>query len=481
MRRLVLLVTFVLAFTLPVSGTAFADSTSDYNQKVAAAQAKVAGAESRLASAQATLNDLRASSNGEAELLASAQSAVTLAKDNLDAAKVAYDNQQTVYASRLAVVQSAENAVDSAIADVNTASDLVESAFLAYESAGAASDNAYQAMVQAQSAYDASATSSGGQASPGLTMRVYNGIQSRGNPPQRSDTVYTLCKTVTVSQIADNWGGGSVAGCNSEYVMIHYTGYITSTQAQSFFFYAQADDGFYMTINGQPVINDWSLKGCGGNSAGLFTFEANKSYAIDAWFYEWTGGACSTLYYQATGSGQWSIVPASMFTTSPVAVITKDPALKAVLDQKTALYVSAVAYEEQMLTAYEDAGVVYDDKYAIYVSANDLLAQKTALLVESEIALADAENVWQDKSDVYADMDAVLTFRKNKFAVLFGKIQSQTAYVDQLVSEVAVAKAELAAIPKPTTPPKASKKAVVKPISVVKVQPRASFVPRPKL
>lgn len=70
MRRLVLFLTFVLAFTLPVSGVAFADSTSDYNAKVAAAQAQVQQAEAALASVQAQLDALKASSNGEAELLA---------------------------------------------------------------------------------------------------------------------------------------------------------------------------------------------------------------------------------------------------------------------------------------------------------------------------------------------------------------------------------------------------------------------------
>ena len=481
MRRLVLLLTFVLAFTLPISGVAFADSTSDYNQKIAAAQAKVADAQSKLDTAVATLNDLKTSSNGEAELLASAQTAVTVAKDNLDAAKVACESQQSVYASRFQAVQSAENAVDAAVLQVNSASDLVESMYDAYLSAQTVTDNALSALTQAQQAYDASSITTGGQATPGLTMRVYNGIHSYGNPPQRSDTTYQLCRTATISQINDNWGGGYVAGCNSDYVMIHYSGYITSTQAQSIYFYAQADDGFFMTINGQTVINDWSLKGCGGNTVGSFTFEANKSYVVDAWFYEWGGSACATLFQQPIGSGQWSVVPASMFTTSPVAVTTKDPALKVIVDQKTAVYVSAVANEEQALSAYNLACAAYDDKYAIWESATATLASKIAELASAESLLMDAENVWQDKSDVYTDADAVLTFRKNKFASLFARIESQTSYVDQLTSELAVAKAELAAIPKPTTPPKASKKAVIKPVVVVKVQPRAVFVPRPKL
>lgn len=481
MRRLVLLTIFVLAFTLPVSGVAFADSTSDYNNKVAAAQAKVADAQSKLVSAQATLDDLRASSNGEAELLASAQTAVTTAKDNLDAVKIVHADRQSLYANSFADVQVAENAVDAAVADVNVASDLVESMYDDYVAAQTVTDSALANLTQAQQAYDASSVTTGGQATPGLTMRVYNNVQSSGHPPQRSDTLYQLCRTAVVSQIDNDWGGGSVAGCNSEYVMIHYTGYITSATARSMFFYAMADDGFYMTINGQPVINDWSLKGCGGNTVGLFNFEANRSYVIDAWFYEWSGGACATLMQQPVGSGQWSVTPAAMFSTTPVAVTTKDPALKVVVDQKMAVYVSAVAVEEQALVAYELAGAAYDTEFVAWESATDTLSAKLTVLADAESALAIAETDWQDKSDVYTDADALLTFRKSKFSVLFEQIKAQSLWVDDLALKLATAKAELAAIPKPVAPPKASKKVVSKPAPVVKVQPRAMFVPRPKL
>lgn len=480
MRRLVLLLTFVLAFTLPVSGVAFADSTSDYNAKVAAAQAQVKQAETALASVQAQLDALKVSSNGEAELLASAQTAVTVAKDNLDAANAAYVSLRSPYDSALAQVDAAVDAVNAAAVVVAETADALDLAYGEYASAQTATNNALLVMNQAQQAYDASSVTTGGQATPGLTMRVYNGIQTYGNPPQRSDSVYSLCRTTTISQISDNWGGGPVAGCNSEYVMIHYTGFVTSTVARSIYFMAQADDGFFMSINGQTVINDWSLKGCGANSVGVFTFEANKSYVIDAWFYEWGGSACSTLYQQPVGSGQWSIVPASMFSTTPVAVTTKDPALKAILDQKTALYVAAVAAEESLQAAYLDAESAYDLAVSEYGNANALLDIKNAALVSAEAALTDAENVWQDKSDVYSDAQTAYLARKQQFQVLFDQLKAKSLEVDNAVVALENAKAVLAAIPKPTAPSKVVKKPIVKPTPTVKPTPKVTFVPNPK-
>lgn len=480
MRRFALLFVFVLAFTLPVSGVAFANSTSDYNNKVAAAKAKVATAETNLVAVEAQLDALKVSSSGDAELLSAAQTAVTVAEDELDLANAAYLSNRDVYDAALVNVENAVDDVNDAGLVVSDAADVVDSAYTDYDAAQVATDAALSAVDSAQLAYDASATTVGGQASPGLTMRVYNGIQSYGNPPQRSDSLYTLCKTATVTHIADNWGGSSVAGCNSEYVMIHYTGYITYPEAKSVYFFAQADDGFYMTINGQPVVNDWSLKGCSGNSAGLFTFEANKSYAVDAWFYEWTGGACSTLFYQPVGSGQWSVTPASMFSTTPVAVTSKDPALKAVLDQKTALYVAAVAAEESLQVAYFDAVNVYDDAVSVFDAATLVLDDKEFVLGEAESVLAVVEADWQSKSDVYSDAQSAYLARKQQFEVLFNQLKAKSLDVDNARLALESAKAALAAIPKPVAPNKVSKKPVVKPAPSVKPTPKQVFVPDPK-
>ena len=164
------------------------------------------------------------------------------------------------------------------------------------------------------------------QPQTGLTVKVYNGLNS--NNPQRSDTAYNLCLTTNLTKIEANWGGGNILGCGNDRVMIHYTGYITPTETITSLRNI-ADDGFYMDVNGTNVINNWTLKGCGGNWNPV-TLEAGKTYAIDAWFYEWGGGACSTLYYQSSnGSG---VIPEAWYTNAISAPLIKDPALKTILD-----------------------------------------------------------------------------------------------------------------------------------------------------
>ena len=173
------------------------------------------------------------------------------------------------------------------------------------------------------------------QPQTGLTVKVYNGLNS--NNPQRSDTAYNLCKTTTLTNIENNWGGGDILGCGSDKVMLHYTGYITPTKNITSLRNV-ADDGFYMDLNGTNVINNWTLKGCGGNWNPV-TLEAGKSYAIDAWFFEWGGGACSTLYYQA-GSEE-GVVPAAWYSNGASAPLIKDPELLHALESAQAELTSA--------------------------------------------------------------------------------------------------------------------------------------------
>ena len=470
----------LLTSPLVISSPAFAQSTADYNQQVAAQQARINDLQSQLTAAQQKLTDLQNNSNGQAELINNAQTAATQAKDALDAAAADYATKQTSYDTAYADEQAAETAVTNAIAAVSAASDAVDAAYADYQAKQNATDVASIAAANAQSAYDNSSVTVGGPSTPGLAVDVYTGISRNGNPPQRSDNAYTKCKTTTVTNIQANWGGGDILGCGSDYVMLHYHGYITYPTTTKVYFMNQADDGFYMSIGGQPIINDWSLKGCGANSAGLFSFTGGKSYAVDAWFYEWTGGACSTLYYQPLNSGQWSVAPAAFFSQDVVAVTSKDPALKVVADQKAANYVAAVAAEEAALQAYNAAGDAYDAATLTYNQALDTLTAKQGALSSADGVVSVAEATWQAASDDSAIKAATLLTLQTQYKATFDAIKAQAGVVDGLEAQLVQAKAALAAIPKPSSPTKVNKKPTTKPAPPTKVTPRGKFVPVPK-
>ncbi|NBW57123.1 hypothetical protein EBR43_04930 [bacterium] len=470
----------VLFFALS-SSAAYADTTDDYNNKVAQAQAKIQDLQNQLNDAQANLDSWSSSSNEQAVAINTAQTAVTEAQDALDAANAQYLSDKATYDSYYSTVVDAQNSVAIAIADVNTAADLIDSTYATYEQKQIAADNAQTAMNSAKNDYDTKLINIGGQGStPGLKVDIYTGISKNGNPPSRSDVVYTKCKTTTLTQINNNWGSGDILGCGGDYVMLHYRGYITYPTTTRVYFQAPADDGFYMSINGTQVINDWSLKGCGANSIGSFAFTGGKSYAIDAWFYEWGGGACSTLYYQPTG-GQWSIAPTSFFTQDAVATWVKDPALKTILDQKTAAYVAAVNEEEQANQVYLAAEDNYDGKYLTYSYLSQDLASKRTTLTNYETVMNSSEANWQSASDTSAIANANLRDLKAEYATTFQGIQTAAQRVDNLQAQLEQAKIDLANIPKPTASDKRKpKKSNPKYFADGAYIPRGAFVPNPK-
>jgi hypothetical protein len=147
-----------------------------------------------------------------------------------------------------------------------------------------------------------------------------------------------------------------------------------------------------MTI-GDTVVNDnWVLKGCGGWWSQGIELEANKSYPIDAWFYEYGGGACNQLLYLTPQT--WDVVPADWFSQNQKAqvVFTKDPALLELLNL-------AISKQDAATTSYETAQsslssatselILLQDKQSkipgtIEVASQDVTSKQEELIVRQQ-------------------------------------------------------------------------------------------------
>jgi hypothetical protein len=158
--------------------------------------------------------------------------------------------------------------------------------------------------------------SASAESNAGLTVEVY--IYDSTTPDHEAK--YKLCSTITdtawtsVDSINANFDAeyaGIVAGCRGDFVLVHYSGYLTWDKTETATLMAIADDGFYMTLDGEPVIDDWTLKGCGGSQV-QHDFVAGVPQKLDAWFYEYGGGACSTLY--TLQNNQWNVIPTTAYS-----------------------------------------------------------------------------------------------------------------------------------------------------------------------
>lgn len=165
----------------------------------------------------------------------------------------------------------------------------------------------------------------------GVRMTVYNGFQDPNYQPWVEPPTGEPCFDAVVPQINADWGGGPAAeGCDADFFSVHYSGWLTVPESGAYEFLALVDDGWRMTINGQLVNDNWVMKGCGGwwsgPNEGFIDLTAGVSYPLDAWMYEWGGGACAILWYGSPTN--YGVVPTEWLTTSALPAPQPSPSVE---------------------------------------------------------------------------------------------------------------------------------------------------------
>jgi hypothetical protein len=189
---------------------------------------------------------------------------------------------------------------------------------------------------------------SGAQAEPtvGLNVKVYS--YDPGNSPERQP--YTLCEGAwthvdNIDSDFDAQFGGVVAGCQPDFVLVHFTGSVRFPDSGTYAFQALADDGFWLSLDDTPVItNDWVLKGRSGSVYSNISIVGGHAYNLDAWYYEYGGGANVTLTYSPDNGSTWATIPSSFYTSLPGATITSVSPLTGSMAGGTNLTITGTAF-----------------------------------------------------------------------------------------------------------------------------------------
>lgn len=252
----------------------------------------------------------------------------------------------------------------------------------------------------------------------GLNVDVYTYDPS--GLPEHEPKDYVLCKTITdtawtsVANINHNFDSeyeGIVAGCQSDFVMIHYYGWITLPVNGTVTFQSLADDGFYLTIEDKPVIDEWTLKGCSGGT-GTHEFQSGVPQRIDAWFYEYGGGACNQLFY-ATDDTAMQPIPDNAFSMTlpepptPIKVINSPTNLVAVVNKTTISLSWDVATTEN----------VNVERYAVFWTYGDDVGWGMPI-TENKAVLADLPEDTDITISVRADNDTYGVYSQNSQSLI---------------------------------------------------------------
>jgi len=293
-------------------------------------------------------------------------------------------------------------------------------------------------------------------AAEGLTAYVYD-VRGQNNAPYIPQGA-TPVVTANVSNINFQWGSGNVAGSNRwDDVIVRYTGSIRSDTTKDISFYAPADDGVKLYIDGNLIINDWYDKGGGGSTSSPISFTAGIPKSIELMYYENGGGAWVQLNWNESGSMQ--VVPAGAFTSqaAPIVKTIGAPRNLTVSDNGSA---AVLTWEDP------NTGNTQPERYAINFGADgggwgiatgnggDVESLKTTMTISYDLLeqLKPSGTVWtfsirsdNDTEHLYSDLSNQVTLKIGKTAEEIAAEQAASqAIIDAENARLAAIAAEVA-------------------------------------
>lgn len=99
--------------------------------------------------------------------------------------------------------------------------------------------------------------------------------------------------------------------CDDDNFIAHYSGTITVPTTDDYTFAKSSDDGLTVFIDGELVIDEWSLHGMDDFVGETIHLEAGRAYTFEAWMYDGCCGAGAILLARPSRGAELQIVPAT--------------------------------------------------------------------------------------------------------------------------------------------------------------------------
>ncbi len=162
----------------------------------------------------------------------------------------------------------------------------------------------------------------------GLTYYTYQGTS--GASPSINPLVYPTVRSTGISA-SINYPTGSFNGVNilgsgyGDRVIVKWVGYINIPTSGTYYFGANADDGFKILIDDALVTDSWIDSGGAFRSGAATTLSAG-AHALTFWYYE-NGGGQMVIFQYSTNNTNWTVVPTTMLATDSTYWAPTAPAL----------------------------------------------------------------------------------------------------------------------------------------------------------
>jgi large repetitive protein len=149
------------------------------------------------------------------------------------------------------------------------------------------------------------AAAGGGSQGLGLRADYFSNMALTGLP--------VLTRTEAVNF---DWGTASPgAGVPVDNFSVRWTGTVRAPTTGSYRFRTVSDDGVRLWVNGQQLINNWTVHSPTTDTSVSINLVAGQSYTITMEYFERSGGAVARLQWRRPGSFSYVALPATVLST----------------------------------------------------------------------------------------------------------------------------------------------------------------------
>lgn len=220
--------------------------------------------------------------------------------------------------------------------------------------------------------------------SPRLVMAAGDGLQAQywnySVPTNNYQFPTSSADLTRIDSVIDNdWGSTSPAGSiDTNNFAARWQGSVEITEAGSYIFNTQSDDGVRLWVNDQLVINNWTNHGATWNNSQAITLVANTKYTIQMEFFESTGLGVARLHWQTPSNATRHVIPQSqLYSTVTPQLLSISTASACSISNELVL-----RFNTQMKTGIADDSA---EKYQNYTLSP---ASPSGLTVISAVAVA---------------------------------------------------------------------------------------------
>jgi hypothetical protein len=165
-----------------------------------------------------------------------------------------------------------------------------------------------------------------------------------GNHPAANPYTGLPTMTRTDAVVNFNWTSGPGGGIAQTNFTVRWTGSVQPQYSETYTFYATADDGVRLWVNGQELVNEWQDEAA-TTYQGSITLNAQQLYNIEMDYYQDGGAAVAELQWSSPSTPE-AVIPQTQlnpYTNPPPTVVLLSPTNNSSYTASASVTISAEA------------------------------------------------------------------------------------------------------------------------------------------